>query len=664
MNCNNKYPTRQVHLDFHTSPDIHGIASNFSKDNFQAALNKGNVESITIFAKCHHSMCYYPTKIGTMHPHLDFDLTGAMLEAAHEIGVRAPIYITAGWSDADAANHPEWRAITKDEKYLTTNTFDQTAIHNHPKANCSWQMLCLNDGEYAEHIYALTEEICTRYNEIDGLFYDICFLGYACYCETCKKGMQQMGLDPDVESDAQKYFILKRKLFMKKCTDILKKYHPDATIFFNSGGADLNKPQYHEFQTHFEMENLPTAWGGYNKLPLRAKFFDNREKGFIGMTGKFHLDWGEFGGFKSKEALKFEIATMATYGAGASIGDHLHPDGEMDVETYKNIGYAYEYLEKIAPFCFGGESTADIGIYLSDNHNTNEGISNILLENQLDFDVISNDNFDKFDTVIISESVVLDDKGLIALKSYIKNGGKLILMADALVKDGKFQIDFGVEYLGKPEYDCDYIISTQNSLGIDVPETPILCNIPAHRTAVSNAQTLAQFITPYFSRTYAHFCGHKNTPYNKTSQHFPAIVQQDNIVYLAHSLPRQYFCYGSLFHKRYFMYALNLVNCKSKIHVEGLGSQGRCTMIWQPEMSRYCINMIYASPIKRGMAEIIEDIVPIYNIKLTLETEKTVKRVYLPLEDQDLKFNTVNGYVNFTVPELNCHTSVVIECYE
>ena len=95
-------PIMQTHLDFHTSPDIPSVGSKFSKENFQAALKAGNLESITVFAKCHHCMCYYPTEVGMMHPSLDFDLLGAMVEAAHEIGVRAPIYITAGWSDKDA----------------------------------------------------------------------------------------------------------------------------------------------------------------------------------------------------------------------------------------------------------------------------------------------------------------------------------------------------------------------------------------------------------------------------------------------------------------------------------------------------------------------------------------------------------------------------------
>ena len=79
-------PRRQVNLDFHTSGSIEQIGAEFSKEDFQNALRTGNVNSITIFAKCHHGYCYYPTKIGTMHPHLNFDLLGEMMDAAHEIG--------------------------------------------------------------------------------------------------------------------------------------------------------------------------------------------------------------------------------------------------------------------------------------------------------------------------------------------------------------------------------------------------------------------------------------------------------------------------------------------------------------------------------------------------------------------------------------------------
>ena len=61
---------RQVHLDFHTSEKIDGIGSEFSKENFQAMLKLGHVNSITVFSKCHHGWTYHPTKASVQHPGL------------------------------------------------------------------------------------------------------------------------------------------------------------------------------------------------------------------------------------------------------------------------------------------------------------------------------------------------------------------------------------------------------------------------------------------------------------------------------------------------------------------------------------------------------------------------------------------------------------------
>ena len=58
---------RQVHLDFHTSPLIPGVAADFDADRFADALAAAAVDSITCFARCHHGMLYYPSK---KHPHL------------------------------------------------------------------------------------------------------------------------------------------------------------------------------------------------------------------------------------------------------------------------------------------------------------------------------------------------------------------------------------------------------------------------------------------------------------------------------------------------------------------------------------------------------------------------------------------------------------------
>ena len=636
------------------------IGSRFSKENFQEMLKQGHVSSITVFAKCHHGVCYYPTKKGTMHPNLNFDLTGAMIDAAHEIGVKIPVYITAGWSDLDSTTHPEWCARKADGSVSTNNpAFDLNAQKEDARPRCTWINMCLNDGPYCEHIYEITEEVCKRYNELDGLFYDICFIGGPCYCETCKKGMKEMGLNPESEQDALWYYQIKHVAFAEKCKAILHKYHKDATIFFNSGGASIRMPEYHNCSSHFEMENLPTcaSWAGYNNLPVGAKFFNQTGKNTIGMTGKFHLDWGEFGGFKTKEGILFEVATMASYGVGVSIGDQLFPDGEMDAQTYENIGYGYSYLEKMEPYCYGGKLVTNLGLYLSEDLTDTYGVSDILIENQLDYDLIKDDNFSDFEAVVFPSGVVLGEESLKKLNDYIKNGGKVLFVGESLIQNGKFQIDCGLHFKSESLYDVDYISLVQKNE--NVPKTPMLTYLPAVITENVDAEIYAEILPPRFNRTYGKFCGHRHTPYDKDGLKYPAIAKKGNVVYVANKLPTAYREKGAIFLKRYFMEALNVLGYTPKIKVD-LYSQGRVTVTKQEQNNRYCINLLYASPHHRGESRPIDEIIPIYDIDIAFKVEESVKKI-TTLSGAELPFDTENGCVHFKLPKLWCHELIILE---
>ncbi len=640
----NNFPYRQVHLDFHTWGDIPEVGKSFSKENFQKALKVAGLDSITVFAKCNMGYCYYPTSVGVMHPHLDFDLTSAMIDAAHEIGVRAPVYINAGLNEEQASAHPEWHA--------------QRGLGGDNKWG-DFTLLCLNDSVWAKEVYKLVEEVCERYESLDGLFLDIVLIDEACYCDQCLRGMAKMGLDPKIETDAKHYYTLKRKAFMNKCEAILRKYHPEATIFFNSGGADWERPEYHEHSTHFEMEDLPTSWGGYDKLPLRAKFFSKSGKPYLAMTGKFHLNWGEFGGFKTKEALKYEICSMAMYGAACSVGDHMHPDGVMDISTYENIGYAYGYLEKIAPYCYGGTSTAKLGLYLTHDNDEGQGMSELLLGGQMDFEVVK-DRFTDFEAVIIPDGVVLDDLRLAELKAYIANGGKVMFFGDSLVRDGRFQIDAGAEYLGGPEYDCDYIRTTFKGES-ELPSSPMLSYYCGNKIKATDGEVLAVKLTPYFSRTNEVWCDDRQVPYDKNCDITAAAVKKGNVIYSAHKLATVFGKFGCVYHRNYFFNLLNLLGVTPAFKVEGMGALGRATMIKQETEKRYCLNMVYAVPTRRGRAEIIEDIFPVYDITVKLIVPEKIIRAYLPLTGTELEIISNESEQCVVLPKLLCHETIVFE---
>ncbi len=653
-----KLPTRQVHLDFHTSPLIPGVGSRFDKKQFQEALKEGNLNSITVFAKCHHGLCYYPTRVGTPHPTLPdgFDLTGAMIDAAHEIGVAAPVYITMGWSALDAQQHPEWCMCREDGSVMHTNN-DPNADPDDPRPMCSWTNLCPNTA-YGQHVLDTAREVAERYDDLDGLFFDIVYLDHACYCPDCLAGMKAEGLDPAVRADAEEYYRRVHLRFMADCERILHEKHPQATLFFNSGGAEIYRPEYHAGQTHYEMEDLPTAWGGYNKMPPRASFMSRYPKEYLGMTGKFHTTWGEFGGYKNPDALTFEVLMMAMYGAKCSVGDQMPPDGQMDMETYRLIGKAYRVLEKIEPWAYPAASTATLGVYLCGRSDSDEGLHSMLLESHIDFEIVMpDDDLTRFRALVLPDCVQLSDEEAARIRTFVRDGGAVVFSGTSGVKNGAFQLDAGAVYEGPSAYRQDYCRPFEE-IGLPFGNAPFLCYDAAQRTAVRDGDVLAQVYEPWFDRTYGAYCSHRNTPYRQEPAAYPAAVRKGRVVYLAHPMCTMYHREGAQLFREMLIGALKMVY--TPVYKAVLPSAGRTRLTWQQHANRYVFHAAYASPIQRGTTSVIEDIVPLYRVPVTAEMAQSVRDVRLAPSGESISFEQKDGVLYFEIPCVKCYQAVEI----
>jgi hypothetical protein len=183
-----------------------------------------------------------------------------------------------------------------------------------------------------------------------------------------------------------------------------------------------------------------------------------------------------------------------------------------------------------------------------------------------------------------------------------------------------------------------------------------MCAMPGAVLKLTDGKALAYKREPYFSRTYGHFSGHKNTPYNNDDKGTPAIVQKGNVVYCTSPLPSIYKKLGSLYHKRYILQALRAVYHAEPIQTY-FGAQGTLSVIKQPQHNRYCVNLLYGSPVLRGTATVIEDLNPVYNIALTFNLPEAIKRVYSPLTGEELP---INGNT-VILPKLECHDTLVLE---
>lgn len=646
---------RKVHLDGHLSPLLDEIGGAFDKKDFQQKLIDSNTAAITLFAKCHHGYTYYPSQVGEMNPALKISLLDEQVAAAREIGVKANIYITVGWSVRDFELHPEWCAYDFDTKAVKNNHYNLAADKDEKVPDGSWINLCPT-GDYLEEIKALTAEVCERYKPIDGLFYDICFNGTACVCPSCVAGMKKSGLDPEKRADAELYFKRTRLKMMGDLNKIIKQSNPAATIFYNGSAflsaSGIDYSDYHPFDTHYEIEELPTLEGNYDKGCIKAKYFEGLKKPIMGMTGKFHLGWGEFGGLKAAEALVYEAANALSLGMGFCVGDQIHPSGKLDGQTYKVIGEAFKYIKDREELCLNSQSVGDLGIVLCQSDSANEGVNAMLIEMQIDYTLVDeNTDFSMLKCVIMPGKSNLSLKLKEKLNNYISGGGSVIAAGDALLG---YEIE-GLRYISPSKCDVDYLC------GDLVGESPMVMHSLAHITSSDGFAELAKIREPYFNRTYEHFCSHLHSPYKTEYANYSAAVKKGNVVYVAHDIFSEYFEFGEAYVKNYFKRLLELTYTDGMAEIDGLMSSGRARLRVDRAKSKYLLHLLYAPVLKRGVSFVIDDIPPLSNIKVKLRLPEEIKNVSLQPEGIPLEFSKSGGEILFTLPKLKMHGIVVLE---
>ena len=643
---------RQVHLDFHTSECIDGIGARFSKEQFQAMLKKGHVNSITVFSKCHHGYAYHPSDANEMHPGLKFDLLKAQIEAAHEIGVKTPVYISAGYDEKLVKTHSHWLRVRKDG--------------NGSPLDARYHEFCLNT-DYLEYLLAQIKEVCERY-DADGIFLDI--VGEKdCYCPTCLAKMKERGINPYNEDEVELYGKEIYANYTKRVRETIDAVKPGLPVFHNGGHIAAGRRDLAFYNTHLEMESLPTGGWGYDHFPMSAAYGRVLGAEFLGMTGKFHTTWGEFGGFKHKNALRYEAALSIANGAKCSIGDQLHPNGEMNETTYTLIGEAYAEVEAKEAWCDDVEAVADVGLLSVEaitgerNNASNVGAMRMLLEGKYLFDVIDTEcDFSKYKVIVLPDVIVPDGKLASKLSEFVNGGGKLLASGESCldVDKGGFCFDFGCEFSGVSDYCPAYINPT-----VPLKNTPQGTYVIYKKGFVvkraGDGEELATREQPYFNRTVEHFCSHRHAP-NSGVIEGSAVTVGRHGAYIGWYIFREYREVGSLILREMFTATLDRLLGNEKSLETSLPAQGVTTLMDQKKENRLVNHLLYASPVKRGRdIEIIEDIIPIYSVDVTLRTDKNIKRVYLAPQMTEIPFEKSGNEIRYTVERLENHQMVVLD---
>ena len=661
-------PFRQVHLDFHTSPAIPDIGVDFDPNEFVATLKAAHVNSVTVFAKCHHGYSYYPTKIGTVHPGLKRDLLGEMIEALHKAGMRAPVYSTLTWDELAWTTHPEWRHLTPDGGVGWTGT----------PLKPGWKNLCMNTS-YGDYVIAQVAEVLDLYDG-DGVFIDIVrYMGAPCVCATCLPQMQAEGVDPTDAGQIGAFARSVERRFLTKCSSAIRAKDRRQTIFYNARlnmdwDPELgNRPEVQEF-THFEIESLPGGFWGYDHFPLSVRYFQTFGLELLAMTGRFHTMWGDFGGLRNRAALTYECFTALAHGAVCSIGDQLHPRGRLDPTVYARIGEVYAEVEKCEPWVAGSQPLPDIGVIVATHGGSSHegefseadrGVLHVLEQCHHQFEFLDKScDPSLYDLVILADEVRVDAQLAAKLRSYVRGGGKLLVTDRSGLDEasGDFWLAdlMGVHYAGQAPFAPDYLV-LEPELAVGIEPMAYACEKQGARvTLETGVRVLAWAAAPYFNRTWEHFCSHQYTPMDRVTDEAVVVESVDGaVIYCARPLFTEYAETARRVHRQVLANCIARLLPRPRIGANNLPTTAQVTVRGQG--ADLIVHVLHYVHQRRGKTlDIVEDVIPLHDVKVSVRASRSPSAVRLVPENQPIAWQYEHGYVRFEVPRLDGRQMVQI----
>ncbi|WP_323765841.1 beta-galactosidase trimerization domain-containing protein [Marinovum sp.] len=662
---------RQIHLDFHTNETIAGIGSRFDPGAFARAFKEAHVDSVTVFSKCHHGHSYHPTEVGKMHPHLEFDLLRAQIDALHAEGINAPIYLTATWDELAAFEHPEWRTVSPDG---TLPTFMPQYGNG-----AGWAFLDFA-SPYLDYLCHQTEEVMQRYPDADGIFMDISFQ-LPSISRFAKIKMDAMGLDWSNAEDREAFTAQSIVTYFGRVRDAVHKHNPKMPLYFNSPHMpwELRK-HYKDYYSHVELESLPTAGWGYEHFPLSARFVDTLGEPFLGMTGKFHIHWGEVGGYKLPEALVYECGAMLAHGACCSIGDHLHPTGQIDRTSMDVIRPAYKWVAEREAWAKGSTNRAQVAMLPTEaaslpsfagrpHHHcdADEGASRVLLETQMAFDVVDmHSDLSGYRLLILPDDVVVGDALKAKVEAFVAGGGRVLLTGKSGIDpEHGFVFDVGADWDGtSPNSDGDYVLPTEACRASFVGD-PLFMYAPAEHVKLTDGTSLGEVYEPYFNRTVRHFSGHVQAASKPEPLGTAAGSAKGGFTYFAFPIFTTYFQVGSLAMLEIAEKLIEQALGEDRLVTTSLPRAGRVTVRHQPEEARDVVHLLYATPALRGNfrgapVQPIQELIDLHDITVDLAATGAVKAVSVVPNGPALEFTQTDGRVRFTVPKVRGHQMVEV----
>lgn len=670
---------RYVHLDFHT-PGFLEVGAKFNPEEFGETVEKANINTIAIFALCHHGYAYFPSTTGVPHPGLKTDLLGGMTEELKKRKIQSIIYFSQNVNETLAVARPECIALEKDGKPVNSQILLS-------REELFWSWLCPNRGDWVDTFFLpLIKETLTKYNA-DGIFLDMAgYLPGSCYCDSCKEKMKAEGLDinnPDHHSDFMVRTNQEVAIKVRKLIDSIKPGLRFLEGSFNRLGDAHNAKG---ILSEFYLETLPVQVGWF-LFPFLARYFRNIGLPVMGLTGRFLKNWGDFGTLKTAHQLKTEVAIHMAAGLPTGVGDHMHFNGQLNKEVYNVIGEAFAFLKERQPYCTGGvplkETLIPLPKRLSVHAATMKkgaantfnpmtaltGLSKMITELHYQWDISnSQTDFSQYGAILLNrDSCELDVIEEIA-KS-VQEGGLLIasyngLNAKTPEATNTLHKLLGIKKLELLEDQGVYYHMKNKALSKNIPDMPIYTHTPSFKMELEkDVKEIAELILSPCIRSREAFYGHFHGAPDKYAG--PAIglkkIGKGYAVSIAPSLFYSYMHTGHVHHMTLIRNILEKYFPKEKRKAKTT-APGIVELTLSENDGNIILQAVPFISSRRHAEsfEVLNDVVAVHGTKVSINAPFPVSKVIDPVKNKEIKFKEKDGWVSFKLPDFTEHFTALI----
>ncbi len=362
-------------VDMHIEAWDERFMASFDPTAYVDNLKAARVQVAMVYTNSHVGWCYWPTKVGAMHPGLKGrNVAREVFDACHAAGMDVILYYTLIF-DNWAYDHVPSSRILDASGRASRDPRLRDPMETLPAGSGSrYGVCCPNSAAYRHFTEEQVRDFCSQL-DFEGVFFDMTFWPLPCYCPACSERHQRElgGPIPRVVDWNDRGW----RAFQQKREDWLVEFGALATaaVRRHKPGASVN----HQFSlaaapwiqgvTERHRDFCDYLGGDfYEDFDHQAFFCKLFRTISPSLPYEFHTsrctNLGDHTTMKSMDELRIMNALTFTHQGATLFIDAIDPFGTMNPAVYERFGRVFEDTIPLEPF-LGGEAREDVAVYYS-----------------------------------------------------------------------------------------------------------------------------------------------------------------------------------------------------------------------------------------------------------------------------------------------------------